>query len=159
MDTSARALDTSKLSRTEVAAMLGGALLVLSIFLAWYRTNPGNAAANIDGDKGSLSAWDVHPVLRWLLLSGAIAPFILAWIIVRGHQLSWARGELTAVVALIDAALILYVGVINRPGDPSSQISLRFGWYLALLGALLMLIGSALRSSETGRARKPPGTF
>jgi hypothetical protein len=158
MDT-ARSIDTSKLSRNEMIAMAGGALLAISVFLAWYRTNPGNAAANIDGEKGSLSAWDVHPILRWLLLSGAIAPFILAWIIVRGHELSWSRGELTAVVGIFDAGLIFYAGVINRPGEPSSQISLRFGWYLALIASLLMLVGSALRSSEGGRARRPPGTF
>jgi hypothetical protein len=149
-------VQASKLSRNELVAMAGGALLALALFLRWYQTNPGNRAANIDGMKGAFSAWDVHPILRWLLLAAAVAPFILTYIIVRGHELSWARGEMTAVVAIAAAGLIFYNGAIARPGDPSSQISLKIGWYAALLGAILMLAGSALRSSEQGR-RKPPG--
>jgi hypothetical protein len=155
----ARPLDTTRLSRTEFVAMAGGALLALGLILNWYSTNPGNAAANIDGERGSFNAFEVHPFLAWLLLLAAISPFILSWIIARGHQLSWARGELTAVAAIAALGLIIFNGLISRPGDPSSEISLEIGWYLALLGALLIIGGSALRASETGRARKPPGTF
>ena len=36
--------------------------------------------------------------MRWFLLAGALSPLILAWIIVRGHKLSWAPGEMTMVV-------------------------------------------------------------
>jgi hypothetical protein len=152
-------VDTSKLSRTEYVAMAGGALLALSLFLSWYSTNPGNAAANIDGERGSFNAFEAHPIMSWLLVLTVIGPFILAWIIVRGHQLSWARGEMTAVGTIAALGLIVFNGLISRPGEPSSEISLEIGWYLALLGTLLIIAGSALRSSETGRARKPPGTF
>ena len=154
---------SAKLSRTltrnELVAMAGGVLVAVGVFLNWYETNAGNAAANIDGMKGAFSAWQVHPILRWLLLAAAVAPFILAYIIVRGHQLSWARGEMTAVTAIAAFGLIVYNGVIARPGDPSSQISLQPGWWVALLGTLLMLGGAALRSSETERTRKPPGVI
>ena len=75
--------------------MVGGALLALSVFLPWYET--GNANATIGGNGPDIanqgfSAWDVLPVWRFLLLLAAIAPFILAWIIVREHRLSWPRG-------------------------------------------------------------------
>jgi hypothetical protein len=152
-------MDTSKLSRNEIVAMAGGALLALSLFLNWYSTNPGNAAANIDGEKGSFNAFEAHPILSWLLILTVLGPFILSWIIVRGHELSWARGEMTAVGTIAALGLIVFNGVISRPGEPSGQISLEIGWYLALLGTLLIIVGSALRSSETGRARRPPGTF
>jgi hypothetical protein len=152
-------MDTSKLSRNEIVAMAGGALLALSLFLNWYATNPGNAAANIDGEKGSFNAFEAHPILSWLLILTVLGPFILSWIIVRGHELSWARGEMTAVGTIAALGLIVFNGVISRPGEPSGQISLEIGWYLALLGTLLIIVGSALRSSETGRARRPPGTF
>jgi len=88
----------------------------------------------------------------------AIAPFILAYIVARDHQLTWARGELTAVLSIFALGLLLYVGVIDRPGEPAGQIELEWGWYVALAGAVLMLAGSALRSGETARRRKPPGT-
>jgi hypothetical protein len=154
---------SAKLSRTltrnEFVALAGGALVAIGVFLNWYQTNAGNRAANIDGMKGAFSAWDVHPILRWLLLAAAVAPFILAYIILRGHQLSWARGEMTAVTAIAAFGLILYNGVIDRPGEPSSQISLQPGWWVAVLGTLLMLGGAALRSSEVERTRKPPGVI
>src|SRR3954471_3511669 len=149
----------NRLSTTEVVAAAGGALLAVSIFLPWYETDPGNRNAVIDGARGSFSAWEVHPVLRWLLLAAAAAPFILGWIILRGHQLSWARGEMTAVVAIAAFGLIMFNGVASRPGDPASAVSLRYGWYLAVLGTLLMLAGSAKRSSEVERPRKPPGVM
>jgi hypothetical protein len=148
-----------KLTRNELVALSGGVLVAIGVFLSWYETNAGNRAANIDGMKGSFSAWDVHPILRWLLLAAAVAPLILAYIIVRGHELSWARGEMTAVTAIAAFGLIVYNGVIDRPGEPSSEISLQPGWWVALLGTLLMLGGAALRSSEVERTRKPPGVI
>ena len=108
---------------------------------------------------GTYSGWETHPVLRWLLLVMAIAPFILAYIVARDHQLTWARGELTAVLSITAVGMLLYVGVVDRPGDPAGQIELAWGWYVALLGAVLMLAGSALRTGETERRRKPPGTI
>lgn len=67
------------------------------------------------------------------------------------------RYELTALLSILAVGLALYVGILDRPGDPPGQIELRWGWYAALLGSLLMLAGSVLRSGETARLRKPPG--
>jgi hypothetical protein len=39
----------------------------------------------------------------------AIAPFILAYIVARDHQLTWARGELTAVLSIFAFGALLYV--------------------------------------------------
>ena len=108
---------------------------------------------------GTSSGWETHLILRWPLLVMAIAPFILAYIVARDHQLTWARGELTAVLSIFAFGALLYVGVIDRPGEPAGQIELEWGWYVALLGAILMLAGSALRTGETVRRRKPPGTL
>ena len=51
------------------------------------------------------------------------------------------------------------VPVIQRPGEPSGQISLGIGWYLAFLGSLMIAIGGAIRASGTERKRKPPGVL
>jgi hypothetical protein len=72
-----------RLGRAELVAAVGGVLLAAGIFLPWYRTDPDNANAQIDGATGALSGWDVHPLLRWLLLAAATAPFILVWIVIR----------------------------------------------------------------------------
>jgi hypothetical protein len=148
-----------RLGRSEALGMLGGLLLAVGVFLPWYATSATNRNADIDGARGTFSAWDVHPILRWLLLAAAVAPFILAYIIVRQRELSWPRGELTAVVAIAAIGLIGYVGLLDRPGQPSGEIGLRYGWFVALLAAGLMLFGGASRAGSTERPRKPPGVL
>jgi hypothetical protein len=149
----------ARLHRNEYMGMLGGALLAVSVFLPWYGTDADNRFANIDGERGDQSCFDAHPILRWLLIAAAVAPFILAYIIANDIKLSWARGEMTAVTSIAAFGLVVYNGIIDRPGEPSSAISLEFGWFLAVLGTLMMIAGAALRSSEHERARKPPGTI
>lgn len=148
-----------RLSVNELVAMLGGLMLAGGLFAKWYASVSTLATLAGTTGKGTYSGWDVHTILRWPLLIIAVAPFILAYIIARDHQLTWARGELTAVLAIVAFGLLLYVGVIDRPGDPPGQIELRWGWYVALAGGALMLGGAAMRSEETARRRKPPGTI
>ncbi|MBW3607121.1 MAG: hypothetical protein KY463_01985 [Actinobacteria bacterium] len=148
-----------RLTVNELVAMLGGLLLGAGLFADWYEAV--SPLAVLAGTLGvaSHSGWETHQILRWALLVMAIAPFILAYVVARDHQLTWARGELTAVLSIFAFGALLYVGVIDRPGEPPGQIELEWGWYVALLGSILMLGGSALRSGETARRRKPPGTI
>ncbi|HEV2061909.1 MAG TPA: hypothetical protein VGR12_03570 [Solirubrobacteraceae bacterium] len=153
---------STKLTWHEFLAMGGGALLAISIFLSWYSGE--NSRATIGGNPvpqggGDFTGWEVHTIIRWLLLAAAAAPFILAYIVARGHKLSWARGEMTAVTSIAALGLIVYNGVIGQPGEPKGLIGVEYGWFLALIGVLAMLIGSALRASEVERARKPPGVL
>ena len=152
-------MDLSRLGRRELLGMLGGLLLIAGVFIKCYEARPENPNANIDGMTGTVSMWDVHPILRWLLLLAAIAPFVLAYIMAGDRKLSWARGEMTAVVAVAAFGLVFYNGIIDRPGTPSGEIELEIGWYFAAAGALLMFATAALRSSEGERPRKPPGTI
>ena len=155
-------MDSSKLSRHELVAMVGGLLLGIGLFLPWY--DAITKRASINGEPGSaegvtFTGWEVHDIQRWLWLAAAAAPFILAYIVIRGHALSWARGEMTAVVSIAAFGLIAYAGLIDRPGEPSGLIGLEWGWWVAFLGVLLMLVGSALRASRSERPRKPPGVL
>jgi hypothetical protein len=151
-------LDLDRLSRSEWIAVAGGLLLAVATFLPWYGTSD-NPNAVIDGARGDFSAWDVHPLIRWLMLAAAAAPLILAWIVLRDHQLSWPRGEMTAVVGMAAIGLVLYSGIVSRPGEPRSEIGLQVGWFLALLGIVLMIVGGSKRASEVERRRKPPGVM
>ncbi len=148
-----------RLKVNEFVAMAGGLLLGVLLFVNWYSVvSPLATLAGRTG-VGRLTGWETHDLLRWAWLVIAVAPFILAYIVVRDHQLTWARGELTAVLSILAVGLLLWVGVIDRPGEPPGQIELAWGWYVALLGAALMLAGSALRTGEAERRRKPPGTI
>jgi hypothetical protein len=151
-------LDWARMNRSEWIAVAGGLLLAVATFLPWYGTSD-NPNALIDGGRGGFSAWEVHPVLRWLMLAAAAAPLILAWIVLRDHELSWPRGEATAVVAIFALGLVLYAGIVTRPGEPRSQIALQIGWFLALLGIVLMMVGGAKRATEVERRRRPPGVM
>jgi hypothetical protein len=152
-------MDNSSLSRHEMVAMVGGALLAVGLFLPWY--DAANRRASINGTPGpeTFTGWEVHDIQRWLWLAAAASPFILAYIVLRGHKLSWARGEMTAVVSIAAFGLIAYAGLIDRPGEPSGLIGLEWGYWVALLGVILMLVGSALRASRSERPRKPPGVL
>jgi hypothetical protein len=149
----------SRLGRGELVAAVGGLLLAGCLFAPWYGTDPDNPNAQIDGATGKLSGFDVHTTLRWLLLAAAIAPWILIWIVLRDHELSWARGEMTAVVSIAAFGLVAYVGLLDRPGDPSGAISLQWGYWGALLGTILMTAGGAVTAGRTERTRKPPGVL
>ena len=148
-----------RLGRGELVAAVGGLLLAVCLFLPWYETDPDNPNAQIDGARGALSGWEVHPIMRWLLLAAAVAPFILIWIVIRDHELSWARGEMTAVAAIAAFGLVAYTGFLDRPGEPGGAISLQLGYFGALLGTILMIVGGAMAAGETERVRKPPGVL
>ena len=152
-------MSPKKLSWHEIVAVIGGAMLGVGLFLPWYHSQ--NKRAMINGEAGpkDFTGWETHDLQRYLLIAAAVAPLILAYIIIRGHKLSWARGELTAVVAIAAFGLIVYAGVISKPGEPRGLISLKYGWIVALVGVILMMVGSALRASESERPRKPPGVL
>lgn len=153
-------MNLRQLDRGEIIATVGGIVLAISLFLAWYSL--GNANATLNSCKGphtSCTAWHALSILRFLLLVAAVAPAILAWIIIRGHALSWPRGELTAVTALAALTFTIFRGLIDKPGTPPGEISINYGWWIGLVGGLLILIGSIWRSRETAARRKPPGVL
>jgi hypothetical protein len=162
-------MDTSKLGRSEIIGMVAAAVLVLSLFLEWYSLSTDPSVVQRGGDPGnwacgvgdsSCSGWETFPILRWLLLAAAAAPFILSWILIRGHSLSWPRGELTAIVGLTAFVLIAYVGIVDKPQD-GLEIGLAFGYWLALLASIGIFVSGGFRAAESGGGgrRKPPATF
>ena len=155
----ARPMDLRRITTSEIVAAVGGFLLAIGVFLPWYSPNQDNRNANVGGVRDAVSAFDAHTILRWLLLAAALAPIILLWIVVRDHELSWPRGEMTAVIGIIAFGLVAYVGIIDRPGEPSGQIGLGIGWFISLLGTILIAVGGSYRASTTERPRKPPGVM
>ena len=138
--------------------MLGGAILGVSIFLAGFKLGDKFAMlGSCRGPNTSCSAWRSMMIIRYLLLVTAAAPLVLAWIIIRGHALSWPRGEMTAIIAIAALTFTVFRGVIDRPGTPAGEISITYGWWIGLAGGLLILVGSVFRAKESAATRKPPG--
>jgi hypothetical protein len=152
-------MDLGRLQRGEYIGFVGVAVLLVSLFLTWFETNPDNANAQINGRTGEFNAFDTYGSLDWLLVAACLAPFVLAWIVVRGHKLTWRPGEITMIVGMTAFALIILNGVIlGRPGDPDSEIDISIGYFIGLLGSALICLGGIIRQAEGERTRKPPGT-
>jgi hypothetical protein len=150
-------LEPSKLTVGELGGCLSGLVLVGSMFLPWYSTS-GNG--RINGQAGEFNAFDTFSTLQWLLLAAATAPFILSWIVARGHKLTWAPGEVTMIVGITAFVLILCNGfILGRPGEPDSLITLEIGWFVGLLGSIGMAISGYLRQAFYTEGRKPPGVL
>jgi len=163
-------VDFTKLGRGDLVAAAGGLILFLSMFVKWFGVDAGPPAnENLCGaGKHSCTGYDtfhlftatIIPGMDLLLTAAAVAPWILVWIVIRGHTLSWPPGEVTMIVGAIAATLILYNGLIDRVGDTREFVSLSTGWYLGVLGALMIVGGGALSQIRRGGVeRRPPGTF
>jgi hypothetical protein len=165
-----RAVDFRRLGRGDIVAAAGGLLLFISMFLQWFSVKAGPPAnENVCGaGKDSCSGFDtfhlftvlIIPGMDFLMVGAALAPWILVWIVIRGHALSWPAGEVTMIVGAIASTLILYNGIIDRPGDTREFVGLDVGWYLALVGALGIVAGGAISQIRRGGVtRRPPGSF
>lgn len=153
-----RAFDFSRLQKAEYFGFAAALVLAASLFLPWFSTS-GNASIQGTSFPEGATAFDVYNSLDWLLVAACSAPFILAYIIVRSHSLSWRPGEVTAIVGLTAFVLILCNGIIlGRPGE-SFDIGLGIGYFAALLASAGLLAAGYLRQSVYGDAKKPPGTI
>ena len=143
---------TNRLSNRDLLQLGIGLLLAITAFLPWYSTDSQNPNSNINGQRGDLTPWDVHPVLRWLLLFVAAAALLSAWQTWHAHKTEWRRGEMSVVVAATVACLVLLTGFVDRPGEPSGTISLQYGWFIALVLAIAGVINALARMPQIGRA-------
>jgi hypothetical protein len=162
--------DIRRVQRSEIIGFIGAAILLFSLFLNWFSTscdkagkpegcNPNSA---LHGDRGSFDAFTTYGILDWLLVAACAAPFILAYIIARGHDLTWRPGEVTMIVGITAFSLILVNGIIlGRPGgdDPRNvDISIEIGYWIGMIGAACIAFGGFVRQSR-GIRSKPPGVM
>jgi hypothetical protein len=160
--------DLSRIGYGEFVGFAGSIVLFGSLFLPWFGTScssPGHPAgcnpnSTLHGAVGTFTAWETFAKLDVLLTLACLAPFILAWIVIRGHALTWRPGEVTMIVGMVAVVLILLSGIIlGKPGTDPVDISLKIGWFVGLLGALGILVGGMVRQAVGGRTRKPPGVI
>jgi hypothetical protein len=156
-----RYLDWSRLSPGEYLGMGAAVVLFVSLWLPWFTSSAENPNSTIAGATGgdSANAWQVFNSLDILLALACSAPFILSWIIARGHRLTWKPGEVTMVVGITALVLILCNGIIlGRPGD-SVDIGLGIGYFVALIASAGLVVAGYLRQAVYSEVRKPPGVI
>jgi hypothetical protein len=158
-------LDTSQLTPGEFGGCAAAGVLLLSLFLPWFGTsdNPnsviGDETDPVIGPEDTVNAFQVFGILDWLLVAACTAPFILAWIVARGHKLTWKPGEVTMIVGITGFVLIVCNGIILGRPDPGIEISLKIGYLVGLLACLGMAFSGFLRQSRYTEGRKPPGVI
>ena len=148
-------MDFGRLQRGEYIGFVGVGILLASLFLTWFETSPDNENAQINGETGEFNAFDTYGTLDWLLVAACLAPFILAWIVIRSHEVGWNRGELTAILGFSSLLLVILNGIIlGQPG--TVEVSLQWGYPVAVLASVGILMSGALRQYEA-MEKQPPG--
>lgn len=161
--------DFKLLKWPEWLGFAGVGVLLGALFLPWFTTScdsirpedPEGCNPNsvLNGRRGDLTAFETFSIMDILLVMACIAPFVLAYLVVRQTKLSWRPGEVTMIVGMTAAALILLNGIIlGRPGD-SVDIGLGIGYLVGLIGASMILAGGLIRQAMGGHTRKPPGVM
>jgi hypothetical protein len=154
-------LDVSALSPAEALGALSSLVLLGSLWLPWFSTssNP-NVKLSHFGANADPSGWQTFRSLDIALAAACTAPFILAWIIARGHTLTWHPGEVTMVVGITALVLILCNGIIlGKPGSPASEVSLNYGYLVGIVACIGLFVSGYLRQAVYTDARKPPGVL
>jgi hypothetical protein len=156
-------LDFSRVTPGELLGMGSAVLLFISLWLPWFSTDSGNENSVIEsagiGPGESAGAWKTFASLDLLLLLACSAPFILTWIVARGHELTWRPGEVTMIAGITAFVLILCNGIILGRPEPGIGVSLDWGYFVALLATVGMMVAGFLRQALYTEARKPPGVL
>jgi hypothetical protein len=155
--------------RWEVLAVAGSIALAASVVaLPWFSL--AHTPTRMTGDgfvcgagRFSCTAFETFPLMRWLLLAIALVPLVSAYVLARGPRGGLPLGEITAMAGSLGAVLILYNGIIDRPGVGVEEagIAIGYGYAIALAGTIAIAVAGVVRVSDTGaqRARRPPGVL
>jgi hypothetical protein len=164
-------LDFHLLGLPEIVTTVGGAALVWSLWLPWFATScdstspPSPAGCNphsvfdakpgVDRTLGQFDAVEAFASLPLLLVIAAVIPLVVAWMIARGGRRDFRPGEAVMIAGIYATVLVLLNGlVLGRPGQDTVDVSLRWGYFVAVAGALALAIGGLLRQARDLRGRR-----
>jgi hypothetical protein len=127
----------------EWLALAGAACVIVSLF-----------ERNYDGPSGTLDGWRTFDVGVLLLIAAALAALALfvATIAERATAVPVAI-EVSAIPLAFAAAIGALVRALSPPGDATSTC---FGVWLALAGAVLILLGAWQATRDEHRSLYPP---
>ncbi len=134
-----------RLRSGELIALAGAICLIVALTLPWY-----------ENAQGKLSAWDTFGVAVALLIlaAGSAIALVLATVTERTTAIPVAAAVWSTLFGIL-ATIAALVRLLERPDHATMLCS---GAWLALVGALLVLVGGwqSLRDERTGLY--PPDT-
>jgi hypothetical protein len=173
-------MDTSRIRPGEWLAALGGLVLLIALFFVdWYSWEPSGDIAPLEISSSllaqvdpnqvqipvpdvsvDLGAWDeqgfLGTIANLVMLAAAVWAIVAVGLKSGGADADMGvdPGRLTFGLG-IAAAVLVVLRMIFTPGDDLVDTSLKFGIFLALIGAVLIAIGGAM-SREAASARPRP---
>ena len=142
----------SKLRSADIVGGAGGLALLITLFLPWYTLDVAGFGLHVTAT--AWQAFSVSDILLALFALPAIAlPVVTAT--AAGPAKPVAFTVLGSVGSILALLLVLY-HLLNQPG-PNDVVGLRYGAWLGLLAALVMLGGcwGAMRDERTPGAAPP----
>jgi hypothetical protein len=167
-------LDVHRLGMPELVSGLGAVALVTSLWLPWFATScdstspasPAGCNVNsifdakngVDRSIGQFDAVEAFATLPLLLVILAGVTGLIAWMMAR-RQSEWRPGEPVMIAGIYALVLVLCNGIIlGRPGERTVDVSLQYGYYVAIAGALAIGVAGLLRQRRGSQERtSPPG--
>lgn len=138
MSTSGSSFDPSTVSRATWIAAGGALVLLISVFLSWYKVS-------IEGYSASGSGWDTVDTAKIVALLALIA---LAALVIEMF-VSNITLPLPASLIVIGAGglsvLLVLLKIIDKPG---SGLSLAWGIFVALIAAAVTTYGGYMKMNE-----------
>lgn len=139
----------AKLRTSDILVGIGSVALLISTFLPWFslpsaadlvKLAPGARLVGGGSDTSiDLNVWDLQVTRWWIYLSVFLGIcLVLAALLSRTPDWSTILGTPLMVVSLF-AVIALLIHLVSAPRPYSSA---QFGFYLALGGALLLLVGT-----------------
>jgi hypothetical protein len=165
---------THRLRLGDVVTLAGAALLLFALFAPWYRvvlppefaeafrsavtgsTDPfarafgeAFAAQAEQATRGGLtvSAWEAFKILDVVLLAAAAGAALLLGLSIT-DRLSRPVDDLVAAAGSLAVGGVLF-RIIVRPG-PNEVLTIGYGAWMALAGAVAIVAGSRFSARETG---------
>ncbi len=143
--------DTSRLRLGDLIAAGGGLLLIISLFLNWYKVSAEGALIDI---SVSASGWDALGFIDILLFLIGLTAIVLAVLRAMNKlpNLPVPPGLLLLGLGALATLLVVFRILVIPDGDVDGvDVGRSFGIFVALLGALATLVGGWLAWNEEGR--------
>jgi hypothetical protein len=162
-DSPPQGFSLKRLHWSELIGFVSSLVLLGSLWLPWFATSSSNPNSTIGtagiGPGQTATGWETFRILDILLALACVAPFILAYLVARNADLSWKPGEVTMIAGISSFVLILCNGLILGKPKPGIEISLSYGYLVALIGAAGIFVSGFLRQALHTDAKKPPGVL
>src|SRR4029077_18158582 len=133
----------------------GGIILIVSLFLSWYGISVGGAVTgglDIPGANTTASGWDSLDIGDFVFFVIGLLAILPAALDIFDLELELPVEPGTVLTGLgIVAVLWIILRIIDKPGGDTQgivDISLKFGIFVALIGAALVTFGGFTQRGE-----------